>query len=91
MNLTKTQRLTILRKRLLTEVKALDETILDLETKGVSSVNVSTGDGSKSATNIDIKELAKRRDTLAKQLASVNRQLEGRASVKIVHRMTVRS
>ena len=91
MYLIRRQKLVIQRTRLTKELETLDASIQDIEARGVQSMTISTGDGQKSATNIDLDKLVARRESVASQLASVNRQLEGRPSLKIVHRMTVRS
>lgn len=81
----------VLRRRLEKELQTLDETIADIEAHGVNSFTVSTGDGQQSKTNIDLDKLVARRDSVARQLSAVNRRLRGAPSLKIVHRMTVRS
>lgn len=91
MYLNRRQKLVVLRVRLQKELDHLDASIQDIEARGVASMTISTGDGQKSATNIDLDKLVARRESVASQLASVNRQLEGRPSLKIVHHMTVRS
>lgn len=91
MYLNRRQKLVILRIRLTKELETLDSSIRDIEARGVASMTISTGDGQKSATNIDLDKLVARRESVASQLASVNRQLDGRPSLRIIHHMTVRS
>ena len=91
MNLNRRQRLIALRTQLSDALRVLDASIRDIEARGVASMTISTGDGQKSATNIDLDKLVSRRDSVARKLASVNRQLAGRPSLRIVHHMTVRS
>lgn len=91
MFLNRKQRLTILKVRLTKEAETLDATIRDIESQGVQSMTISTGDGQKSATNIDLDKLVARRKKVGDDLAAVNRQLSGRSALKIVHRMTTRN
>lgn len=91
MFLNRKQRLTILKVRLTKEAETLDATIRDIESQGVQSMTISTGDGQKSATNIDLDKLVARRKKVGDDLAAVNRQLAGRPALKIVHRMTTRN
>lgn len=65
------------RNRLTVELKRLDDTIADIVAHGVKSFTVSTGDGQKSATNLDLKELRAVRAATAAQLAAVKRRLNG--------------
>lgn len=78
------------RNRLTVELHEIRETIADIEKRGVSSFTVSTGDGQKSATNIDIDKLHERRARLESDLADVRRRLRGGSGLAIRHRMTVR-
>lgn len=88
--LSRRQRLEILKVRLSKEAATLDETIRDIEARGVSSATVSTGDGQQSASNLDLRALVDRREKVGALLAQVNRQIAGRSALKIVHRMTTR-
>ena len=65
------------RNRLTVELKRLDDTIADIVEHGVKSFTVSTGDGQKSATNLDLKELRAARASVASDLAAVKRRLNG--------------
>jgi hypothetical protein len=78
------------RNRLTVELHDIRETIADIEKQGVSSFTVSTGDGQKSATNIDLDKLHERRARLESDLADVRRRLRGGSGLAIRHRMTVR-
>lgn len=79
------------RNRLTVELHDVRETIADIEKRGVASVNISTGDGQKSATNLALKDLLDRRASLEAELASVRRQLRGGPAFAIRHKMTVRA
>ena len=78
------------RNRLTLELHDIRETIADIERRGVASLTISTGDGQKSATNIDLDKLHERRARLESDLADVRRQLRGGSGLAIRHRMTVR-
>ena len=91
MQLTREKKNKILQQRLQAELKALDAAIADAVARGASSVTYSTGDGSKSATFIALKELQAQRDAKAAQLASVTRALAHRPFFQIGHVMTTRS
>lgn len=65
------------RNRLTVELKRYDDTIADIVAHGVKSFTVSTGDGQKSATNLELKELRAARASVAAELRAVKRQLKG--------------
>lgn len=74
--------------RLKRELQLVQNSISDIVEKGVASVTVSTGDGSKSCTNLGLDILQSREKMLKKQIGVWQRKLEGKSAVKIVHRMT---
>ena len=88
---TYSQRLKVKRFQLQRELDTLSETIADIEASREKSVTISTGDGQKSATDIELQTLLDRRDEIEGRIASINRRLCGRSGVGIVHQMTVRS
>lgn len=79
------------RNRLTVELHDVRETIADIEKRGVASVNISTGDGQKSATNLALKDLYDREAFLKGELATVRRQLRGGPAFRMRHLETRRS
>lgn len=78
------------KNRLTVELNRVRESIADIERAGVKGLTVSTGDGQKSATALELSTLYKREGELAAELAEVRRSLRGKASLRIRHRMTTR-
>lgn len=74
--------------RLKRDLQLVQLSISDIVEKGVASVTVSTGDGSKSCTNLSLEVLQSREKMLKKQIAVWQRKLNGASAVKIIHRMT---
>lgn len=79
------------KNRLTVELNRVRESIADIERGGVKGLTVSTGDGQKSATALDLDRLYKREGELSAELAEVRRSLRGKASLRIRHRMTTRN
>ena len=76
--LTQTQLTT--RRELVTRYKAIDTAIADLIAGRVSSINISTGTGSKSFTKLSLAELRKEMNIVAQQIQAIDNS--GRPAIR---------